>query len=451
MRNVLFVDDEERLGRILKKATEATAGWSAESVTSAEEALKRVEQFPFDVVVSDIRMPGMDGIQLLNRLKAIRPQAQVVMMTAYGTVENAVAAMKQGAADYLLKPVKIHELKRLLNRLFEIPTDDETVSESLAQERKEFSFDSVIAESGAMRRVVEMAQKVASKNATVLLRGESGTGKDLIAQVIHYNSPRASAPFVKAVCAAIPEGLLESDLFGHVKGAFTGATDPKPGRFQLADTGTIFLDEIGDMTLNTQVKLLRVLQDREFEPVGSTKTIGVDVRVIAATNRDLEEAIERSQFREDLYYRLNVVTLSLPPLRERPEDLPPLLERFLEDSARREDREPFILSDAAREIVLRHSWPGNVRELQNALEHAEIMTASNEISVDDLPLYLQTREPTPSTIAASSSWDGMTLEQMERELIRKALERSGGNATKAADILGITRRTLGYRREKYQL
>ncbi|HNT33372.1 MAG TPA: sigma-54 dependent transcriptional regulator [bacterium] len=451
MHSVLFVDDEERLGRILTKAVETMSGWTAESVTSAEDALKRLEEFPFDVIVSDIRMPEMNGIELLDRVKKIRPQTEVVMMTAYGTVENAVSAMKLGAADFLVKPVKTHDLKRLLNRLFALASEGEPAAVTMEEEQSEFSFDSVIAKSASMRRVLEMARKVAAKNATVLLRGESGTGKDLLAQVIHYNSPRASHPFVKAVCAAIPEGLLESDLFGHIKGAFTGATEAKPGRFQLADTGTIFLDEIGDMTLNTQVKLLRVLQDRQFEPVGSTKTIGVDVRVIAATNRDLEEAIEESQFREDLYYRLNVVTLVLPPLRERPEDIPPLIDRLLSDSARREGRDLCRLTEGARSLLLRHPWPGNVRELQNALEHAEIMTGNDEITENELPLYLQARNPAPSPEAPSALLDGMTLEQMERRLIQKALEDSGGNATKAADMLGITRRTLGYRREKYQL
>ena len=450
---LLIVDDEPKMLRALERAL---AGWAADpsseweltTVESAAAALAKLEQIPFHVVLSDIRLIGEDGVELLRQIKQRWPDTEVVLMTAFATVENAVEAMKAGAQDYLLKPFKTEELKARLGRIEEtlrLRWENEQLRAQLARSQ---GLDEIIGHSEAIGQVRAMIQKLAGTDSTVLLRGESGTGKDLVARAIHFASARARKPFVTASCSAIPESLLESDLFGHVKGAFTGATEKRVGRFEMAEGGTLFLDEIGDMTPGTQVKLLRVLQHGEFEKVGSSETQKADVRIIAATNRDLEEAIEEGKFREDLFYRLNVVSLTLPPLRERMEDLGELIEYLVEKISLLRGVPRRNLSRALVERLEQHDWPGNVRELENALEHALVMGESDPLEGNDLPAYLLRPAAKPGSASSASALD---LDRNERELIIRALEEAGGNQTKAARLLGITRRALGYRRAKYGL
>jgi len=450
---LLIVDDEAKMLRALQRAL---AGWSGEesvqweiaTAESASEALARMETIPTDVVLSDIRLAGEDGVQLLQEIKQSWPETEVVLMTAFATVESAVEAMKAGARDYLIKPFKMEELKRRLAAVEEmvlLRRENRQLRTELARSQ---GLEQLIGQSAAVDDLRATIRKVAATDTTILLRGESGTGKDLAARAIHYASPRAKRPFVTATCSAIPESLLESDLFGHVKGAFTGATEKRVGRFEMAEGGTLFLDEIGDMTPGTQVKLLRVLQHGEFERVGSSQTQKANVRIIAATNRDLEQAIQEGKFREDLFYRLNVVSITLPPLRQHPEDVRLLAERLTERISLRRGLPRRSLSPALLERMERHDWPGNVRELENALEYALVMGESDPLEPGDLPGYLlrPSEEPVLPSGQAPSSLD---LEANERQLILQALEQAEGNQTLAAKLLGITRRALGYRRARY--
>jgi len=450
---LLIVDDEPKMLRALERALSGWAAdpsveWELATVESTGDALAKLEQIPFQVVLSDIRLAGEDGVELLRQIKQRWPETEVVLMTAFATVENAVEAMKTGAQDYLLKPFKMEELKARLGRIEEtlrLRWENEQLRTQLARSQ---GLDEIIGHSEAMEQVRTMIRKLAGTDSTVLLRGESGTGKDLAARAIHFASARAKGPFVTATCSAIPESLLESDLFGHVKGAFTGATEKRIGRFETARGGTLFLDEIGDMTHAVQVKLLRVLQHGEFEKVGSSETQKADVRIIAATNRDLEQAIAEGSFREDLFYRLNVVSLTLPRLRDRMEDVTELTRHLVEKISLQRGVPRRELSPALLKHFQGHDWPGNVRELENAIEHALVMGESDPLEVDDLPPYLLRPAKKPTAPAPASSLD---LDQNERELLARALEEAEGNQTQAARLLGITRRALGYRRAKYGL
>ena len=448
---ILIVDDEKVQLEILEGFL-MKQGYEATAAEDGQKALEKFKNGSFDLVLTDYRMPGMDGIQLLREVRRLQPEAVVVIMTAYGTVGTAVAAMKEGAYDYLTKPIDLDELLLLIQRVEREVGLDQENRELKEQLREKFKVDFIVSASRQMEEALNLVGRVSRSSATILILGESGTGKELIARAIHYSSPRADKPLVKVNCAALPENLLESELFGHEKGAFTGAVARRIGRFELADQGSIFLDEIGDLSPSLQMKLLRVLQEKEFERVGSNQTIRSDVRVIAATNRNLEGAIQKGTFREDLYYRLNVVTLSLPPLRERKEDIPLLVEHFLKKYNRENKKNVASLSKEARDLLMRYDYPGNVRELENIVERAVVLCRGDTLTTQDLPLNLREGQA-ESALERGGGTQSLpdTLEEIERQLIVKALERSGGVQTKAAEELGISERVLRYKMKKYSL
>jgi DNA-binding NtrC family response regulator len=437
MARILVVDDEAKLGRLVCEALELE-GHALERREDGRAALELLERERFDVVVSDLRMPGADGLAVLQKARALPQPPDVLLMTAHGTAESAVAAMKAGAADYLLKPFALDELRLRVRRLVAQRSSEEKSARLLERLTPE-----LVSESPAMRKVLEAARRVAATDATVLLLGESGTGKSQLARLIHYTSKRAAGAFVEVHCAALPETLLESELFGHEKGAFTGATERKAGHLAKSDGGTLFLDEIGEVTPATQVKLLRFLQERQYVPVGATEPRRADTRVVAATNRDLTAAVAEGTFREDFFYRLNVFTIEMPPLRERPEDVLPLARQVLARKGLPLDK----LSPGARRQLAAHRWPGNVRELENALERALILAGEDAVEAEHLEAPRRGgkaaagREAGPRR-AADVLEEGFSLDAFEKELLFAALERAGGNKTAAARMLGITRRRL---------
>ncbi len=446
---ILIVDDEKVQLEILEGFL-VKQGYETVAEENGLKALEKFQRGDFDLVLTDYRMPGMDGIQLLREVRRLNPEAVVVIMTAYGTVGTAVAAMKEGAYDYLTKPIDLDELLLLIQRVEREVSLGQENRELKEQLREKFKVDFIVSASRRMEEALNLIGRVSQSPATVIILGESGTGKELIARAIHYSSARADKPFVKVNCAALPESLLESELFGHEKGAFTGAVARRIGRFEQADQGSIFLDEIGDLFPALQMKLLRVLQEKEFERLGSNQTIKSDVRVIAATNRNLEEAIKKGTFREDLYYRLNVVTISLPALRERKEDIPLLVEHFLKKYNRENNKKVNSLSKEARDLLLRYEYPGNVRELENIIERAVVLCRGDTLTTQDLPLNLRDSK-TEAALERAREGRNLpdTLEEIERQLIAKALERSGGVQTKAAEELGISERVLRYKMKKY--
>lgn len=450
MTAILIVDDEKNMRWALEKALRP-AGYETISAAGGPEGLKLAASENPDLVLLDLKMPGMDGLEVLGKLKELNPKLPVIMITAHGTMETAVEAMKAGAYDYISKPFDVEEMKLTIAKALEVQALAKEVAHLRSELERKYSFENIIGKSDRMQAVFDLIERVADTLASVIIYGESGTGKELVARAIHYRSSRKNKPYIQVNCAALPETLLESELFGHEKGAFTGAISRKPGRFELADGGTLFLDEIGDLSPAVQVKLLRVLQEKTFERVGGVETIKVDVRIIAATNRDLAEAIKEGAFREDLYYRLNVVPIKLPPLRERGEDLPLLIDYFLKryDPA---GRLQGLAPEAAKRMV-EYWWPGNVRELENAIERASIIARGDRIGFDDLPQEIVRGEGAPARRAAAFQLpeEGISLEDVERDLIRQALERSGGNQTRAAKLLGISRHTLIYRMEKHGL
>jgi two-component system NtrC family response regulator len=445
---IVVVDDEpaqrELIGGFLAKQ-----GHEVFPAASGAEALAHVKDRQVDLVLSDCRMPGMSGPELLLGIKAVNPEVPLILMTAYGTVETAVQAMKDGAADYLTKPLDLEELLLRLARVAEQSRLRSEVRDLQARLVERHRLEGIIGESGRMQEVLALAKRVAPSNATVLIRGESGTGKELIARAIHFNSPRAGAPLVNLNCAALPEQLLESELFGHEKGAFTGAVAQRKGRFEQADGGSIFLDEIGDLSPALQVKLLRVLQERQFERVGGNRTLTVDVRVLAATHRDLERAMREGTFRDDLYYRLNVVTIQIPPLRERREDISLLLDHFLRKFAAKNRRDVTGLTAAARDALLKYDYPGNVRELENIVERAILLCRGRVIDLEDLPATVRPGQRSADE-RLPKDLPGV-LADIERQAIESALERSGGVQTQAAAALGISERVLRYKMKKYGL
>ena len=439
-KRILVVEDEEKLRRVIELQL-VSAGFEVDKAATADEGIKVVDRA--DLVLSDLRLPRTDGLQFLNQIRSQNAQVPVIMMTAYGSVETAVESMKAGATDFLLKPFSLDHLMQVINKALEIRAlrdENRQLKEELG---RRYEYDNIIGRSEAMQEIFATVERVAASRATVLLAGESGVGKDLIARAIHFRSPRKDRPLVKINCSALPENLMESELFGYEKGAFTGAVGTKPGKFEQADTGTVFLDEIGDVPAPVQVKLLRILQEREFERLGSNVTRHIDVRVIAATNQDLRAALEQGTFREDLYYRLNVVPLNIPPLRERKQDIPFLANHFLRKLAPEAGREVDGISAGAMEKLVDYHWPGNVRELENVIERALILCGGQQLEPDDIKL-----ETAPRPRAQNDSHflpEGMTLDQYEQELIREALRRADGNKSQAARLLGLTRNALRYR------
>ena len=442
---ILIVEDEPKMRRLLELNL-GEDGFVTISAGDAETGLKLLNSSPVDLVITDVKLPGMDGMEFLQAVKRIHAALPVVVMTAFGTVETAVQAMKLGASNYLLKPFSLDEVRLVVRKELDVrKLRDENRSLRQALQQR-YQHPSIVARSKPMQEVLATVEQVAATNSTVLLGGESGVGKDLIARAIHEHSRRASGPFVKINSTAIPENLLESELFGYEKGAFTGAAASKPGKFELADKGTLFLDEIGDVPGSTQVKLLRVLQEREFERLGGTRTLKVDVRLVAATNRDLRAALEEGTFREDLYYRLNVVPIDIPPLRERKEDIPDLVSLFLARASAESGKEFSGIAPDALKQLMQHHWPGNVRELQNIVERAAALARGPMIETGDIHLDV-TRPRTPNGGTATLP-EGMTLEQWEDEIIREAVRRTNGNKSQAARLLGLSRNALRYRLSK---
>ncbi|MEN6467058.1 MAG: sigma-54 dependent transcriptional regulator [Syntrophaceae bacterium] len=425
----------------------AGEGHTVSASSSGETGVEAVRRSHFDVILLDFKMPGMNGLEVLEAVKAINPEIDVIMMTAFGTIETAVAAMKAGAVDYVTKPIDLEDLLIHLRRISErriLMRENEVLRGQLRE--KGITSDRIIYRSRVMEDMVNMAGRVAASRSTVLIQGESGTGKELLARLIHNLSPRSERPIITVNCGAIHENLLESELFGHEKGAFTGAVKRRIGRFEEAEGGSLFLDEIGEMSLPLQVKLLRFLQEREFQRLGGNENIKSDVRIISATNRDLEARVREGAFREDLFYRLNVVTMSIPPLRDRKDDIPPLIDFFLKKFSSENGKEKSI-SREARDLLMKYDYPGNVRELENILERSIVISRDGIISVDDLPFR-------DGNGGGEKKLDGKmkdSIEALESQMIRDAMQQSGNNQSKAADLLGISERMLRYKLKKYNL
>ena len=442
MDTILIVDDERNYLVVLE-ALLAPEGYETLTAENAQEALRIVREADLDLVITDMKMPGMNGMDLLEACKKEKPELPVIMMTAYGTIEMAVEAMKKHAYDYIAKPFQNEQLKLTVRKALEtqrLVKENRRLSKALSDR---FKHGNMIGKSRPMQKIYDMIERVAASRASVLITGPSGTGKELIAKAIHYDGPRKDQPFISVNCGALTETLLESELFGHEKGAFTGAVSMKKGRFELADQGTLFLDEVGDMPPALQVKLLRVLQEMEFERVGGTKTIQVDVRVLSASNRNIKEDVANDLFREDLYYRLNVIHIEVPPLKERIEDIPLLIDHFIErfqsSSARR-----VTLSPEVKKTLFNYSWPGNVRELENIIERPVDLCTGEIITMEDLPEFFAQTVPLSQTLPEA-------LEELEEKLIRGALEYSNHVQSQAAEMLGISRHVMHYKMKKYGL
>lgn len=443
---VLLVEDEEPVRFALLEAL-TKQGYAVDAVSTAEAGLQQLSAEPFDIIITDLKLPGLGGLEFVSRAKAQEPEQIIIVMSGVATTREAMEALARGAYDFFTKPFRVPELEVVMRRALEKRQLQREVRELREQLQRRYELPGLIGQSGRMQEVLVLLAKVIPSNATVLIQGESGTGKERVAEVIHRNGPRRGAPLVKVNCAAIPEGLLESELFGHERGAFTGATGQKRGKFELAHGGTIFLDEVGDMAAATQAKILRVLEDRELFRVGGTKPVGIDARIIAATNKELAEAVRRKEFREDLYHRLNVFPIVLPPLRERAGDIPLLVEHLLKEIREALGKPMGGISAEAMERLMAYSWPGNVRELRNCLERAVIMAEGEFIQAEDLPLSLRLpAEP-------SSTGEGPTLDERlaarERQWIMEALSEAQGIQAQAAKRLGIAERSLWYRVKKY--
>ncbi len=456
--SILVVDDERTIGLAVQRLL-AARGYEVEAVQSGEQARERLQRTLAHVVITDLSLGQMSGMDLLRWIKRHAPETAVIMITAYGSEKIAVEAMKLGAADYVPKPFDNDELELVVERVLEGMTLRRDLRLFQEQAADTYRFENLIGQSAAMQRVFDVVRKVAPTDLTVLIRGPSGTGKELVANAVHYNSPRRGRPLIKVNCAAFSRELVESELFGHERGAFTGAISAREGKFEVADGGTLLLDEVGDMPLETQAKILRVLQERELERVGGNRTIKVDVRILAATNQPLEAKVQTGAFREDLFYRLNVVPVAIPPLRERREDLPPLIEHFLAVVAARLGRPAKTVAPDACRALLAYDWPGNVRELEHALEQATVLAAASAIALDDLPAALRGAAPPPETEAAvAAGAEGgagfkeskqRVVEQFERRFIADALTRHRGNISKAAEEMGMYRQHLQLKLAEY--
>jgi len=442
MKNLILVVDDERSIRIGLKGLLTKEGYEVAVAESGDEALQFLASQEYDLVLTDLRMAGLDGLSLLKKIKEQYPDTLVMLMTAYGSEKTAVEAMKAGARDYLIKPFDNDEVKILIRQALEQRALQRQVQHLHERLDAAFRFDSILGGSPAMQRVFDIVKKVAPTDLTVLITGESGTGKELIANAVHQNSPRKNGPFIKVNCAAMARELVESELFGHEKGAFTGAAAAREGKFEAADGGTLFLDEIGDMPLETQAKVLRVLQEREFERVGGNRTIKVDVRVIAATNKHLQQMTEEGKFREDLFFRLNVVPVLLPPLRERQEDIPLIATHFLKEVTARYGHGPTTFSAEAYGLLLSVAWPGNVRELKNVVEAAAVLAAGPEINASDLRLNQQASPAEVTSTTTFKDAKQQVIDAFERDFVTRALRRHRGNVTKAAAEMGMLRQQL---------
>lgn len=441
---ILIVDDEVSTTALLKGYL-VKQGFDIHTEHDPEKAFSMIRDQEFDLLISDYRMPKMNGLELIEKVREIDPVIAILMISAYGSIETAVKIIKAGASDYLMKPIDLKELLMLIEKSIDkkrLMVENLQLKEIL---KEKFRFENIVGNSDTLNEVMSVVQRVASSQATVMLRGESGTGKELVALALYQASKRKEKPFVKVSCAALPESLLESELFGHIKGSFTGAISDRKGKFEEADSGTIFLDEIGEISLTTQSKLLRVLQEREFERVGSNETIKVDVRIIAATNRNLEEAVKSKEMREDLYYRLNVVPIFIPPLRKRREDIIPLIEHFIAKFSKENDREIEGITKEARKILVKYDYPGNIRELENIIERAIVLARDDVISIKDLPLTVTSSHKEEEQKQNAPFLELMTLEAAEKALIDMALEKHNGVQTRAAKELGISERALRYK------
>ncbi len=451
MRRVLVVDDEENLRLVLRTLLKR-AGYDVETASGGEEALAKVESFGPDVVLTDVRMPKMSGLDLLAALKAKSSSATVIVMSAYGSVDLALEAMKAGAYDYVAKPFKPDEILLCLRKAEERETLRRENQKLREEIRKENKFDEILAKSAPMLEIFRTITKIADYKTTVLVIGESGVGKELIARALHRRSSRAHGPFVAINCGAIPENLLESELFGHKKGAFTDANSDRRGLFEEATTGSLFLDEIGELPLPLQVKLLRVLQEETIRRLGDVKDVKIDVRIIAATHRDLHSEVKAGRFREDLFYRLNVLPLTIPPLRERREDVPLLIDHFLARNNTRLGTSIRGLDAEARKALIDYAWPGNVRELENTIERAMVLADSDLLHVQDLPERVrEARDPVQMQLASGELSIKKTTRIIEEVLIRRALQKTKGNRTRAAEVLEISHRALLYKLKDYKI
>ncbi len=451
-RKILIVDDERNIRDGMKWALEGKdKEYEVYTAGNVDDALELVRKNNVELIITDLKMPGASGMDLLRKIKSETPEVEVVVLTGYGTIESAVEAMKLGAADYLLKPINIDELNLVVARALQHKTlRQENITLRQALDEK-FGFEKIIGQSPAMERVFRQIQMVAPTKSTVLIQGESGTGKELIAGAIHYNSPRKDKPFIKVNCGALTPTLLESELFGHEKGAFTDAYREKPGRFELANGGTLFLDEISETTPEFQVKLLRVIELQEFERVGGTRTIKVDVRIITATNKNLKDLVQQGKFREDLFYRLNVIQIIVPPLRERREDIPLLVNAFIKEFAAQNNKPALSISPKAMAALQNYSWPGNVRQLRNVIEAAVIMCNTNEIKLYHLPEEIRLAEESALEEDAIRLKIGTPLSEMEKEVIKATLKKVNGNKAQAARLLGIGRKTLYRKMAEYRI
>lgn len=448
--NILIIDDEATQ-RDLLKGYLIKKGYTVYSASSGKEGIEIAGKDPVDIILSDFKMPDLSGLDVLEQVKKINPEISFVIVTAYGTVENAVKAMRLGAFDYISKPVDLDELELMIDRIIEhknLISENQLLKSQLEDKHK---VSSIVSQSAKMEEVINIAVRVADSKATVLITGENGTGKEVVAKAIHYTSPRKDSPFVAVNVPALTETLLESELFGHEKGAFTGADKMKKGRFEIAHTGTVFLDEVGDIPQSIQVKLLRVLQEHQFERVGGTEKIEADVRIIAATNKDLEQKIKDGSFREDLYYRLNVVSIKIPPLRERKEDIIPLIDNFIGKFCRENNKERLEVSKESADLLMKYNYPGNVRELENIIERAVVLTRGEVITLNDLPMNIKGFKEEKSLAVLGEGTLTEQVEALEKQLIYDALQESGGNQTQAGKLLGLTERNLRYKLKKYNI
>ncbi len=448
---ILIVDDDESIRRMLAAVLERE-GFQTVTASDGEEGLTLFRSTSPDIVLMDIRMPGLSGIDAMSAMLELRPGAAVILMTAYADLDTAVQAIKKGVFDFVIKPFDLAEIGLLVNRAYQMREMRREIGVLQHELSESYRFNRIITSDPTMQALCDSVTRIAALNATVVIYGESGVGKELLATSLHYNSPRAQRAFVKVNCGAIPEGLLESEFFGHEKGAFTGAVARRTGRFEHADGGTLFLDEIGELPLSLQVKLLRVIQDREFERVGGDKTLHVDVRLVVATNRNLEEMVAAGSFRSDLYYRLSVVNLQVPPLRQRPADIPLLAAHFLRKFTAEHGREIDGFDDHALAILQRYAWPGNVRELSNAVERAVVMSTGSTVFAEDLPLPIveATRQAPPGEPSGQKTLKEL-VRGFEARVIVQALEKNQGNRSRTATELGISRRALLYKLHEFNL
>jgi len=446
--SILIIDDEDAQRSVLKGYLEKK-GYKIFSAASGNEGIKAVQNNVIDIVLSDFKMPDKTGLEVLEEVKQLNPEVSFVILTAYGTIENAVKAIRLGAFDFISKPVDLDELDLMIERIIENRSLKSEIQLLKNQLKEKFKIDSFISQSPKMEEVLSIASRAADSKATVLITGESGTGKEVLAKSIHYVSNRKDKPFVAVNIPALPETLLESELFGYEKGAFTGAEKTKKGRFELAHEGTIFLDEIGDIPINLQVKLLRVLQEHQIERLGSGESINIDVRIIAATHQNLDQKIKDGSFREDLYYRLNIVTLNIPPLRERKEDIVPLVEHFVKKYSEENDKQKLSLSKEVVDMLIKYNFPGNVRELENIIERAVVLARSEIITLNDLPDVVKGFKAEKEITITEDATLIEQVEALEKKLIYDALSSSNGNQSQAGRMLGLTERNLRYKMQKY--